>query len=167
MMNVEQAKAGFEYLVEVVKDGVVIDAEVVHNLMPVEGINHLLSVGLLGGSQVAQWYVSLYENDYAPQPTDVAATFPALAGESTAYTSATRVPLLPGTPAGGVSDNATNKAEFEFTATKTIRGGAIQSVGTKGGTAGVLLSAVRFASPKQVESGAVLRVTAGLQITSA
>lgn len=162
----ENAKSGFTYTVEVVKDGVVVDSEVVHNIMPIEGLNHVLGVTLLGASQVTQWYVGVYENDYTPLPGDDMATFPGLAGESTAYVNATRHALTMGAASGGVSDNSAARTEIEFTATKTIRGGFIASTPTKGATAGVLLSAVKFATPKAVEAGAILRLTAGLQLTS-
>jgi hypothetical protein len=162
------AKAGFTYLVEVLnKQGKVVDSEVVKNLIPLEGINHALSVLLLGASQVTDWYIGVYENAYTPQPDDDAATFPGTAGEVTTYAGSTRVLFEPGAADTGVIDNSANKAEFTFNATKTIAGGFIASASGKGAASGVLLSAVRFSSPKSVENGFILRITAGLQITSA
>jgi hypothetical protein len=162
-----QAKAGFTYLVEVIKDGVVTDSETVHNLIPVEGINHMLGVTFKGASQVTSWYVGLFEGDYTPLPSDDAATFPGLATETTAYDETVREALTLGTVTGGVVDNSASRAEFTFNATKTVRGGFISSSSVKGGTTGVLISAVKFASPKSLDSGAILRVTAGNQIVSA
>ena len=164
----EQMKAGFEYLVEVIdKNGVVQDAEVIKNLMPVEGITHVLNTILKGGAAVATWYVGLYEGNYTPTTPDIAATFPALATESTAYDAATRVAFVPGAIAAGNVDNSASKAEFTMTADKTIYGGFISSASAKGSTSGVLLSAVRFGSPKSIEAGGVLRVTAGFTLASA
>jgi hypothetical protein len=164
----EKAKSGFTYLVEVInKDGAVVDSETVKNLMPVEGINHMLGVTMKQAAQVATWYVGLYEGAYTPQSTDLASTFPGLATEATAYDEAARVALVSGPVAGGVVSNTGDRAEFTFNATKSIAGGFISSTSTKGGTTGVLLSAVRFSSPKAVENGFILRITAGLQIISA
>lgn len=167
-MITEKAKAGFTYLVEVVKDGVVLDSEVVHNIVPLEGIHHALGVLLLDATKVTQWYIGLYENDYTPVTGDVMSTFPTsgVALEVTTYAGANRLAFTPGAASAGSVTNATNRAEFEFNATKTVRGGFISSSGTKAGTTGVLLSAVKFASAKSMEDGAILRVTAGLTITS-
>lgn len=164
--GVSPAKAGFRYLVEVVKDGQVIDSEVVDNLIPVEGINHILNVVMNAGSPVTTWYLGLYEGNYTPQTTDTAATLPAAATECTAYSNATRWALITGSAAAGVVDNSANKTEFTFTADKTVYGGFISSVSGKGATSGVLVSVVKFASAKVMTTGAVLRVTAGLSITS-
>jgi hypothetical protein len=158
---------GFTYLVEVVKDGVVVDSEVVHNLMPTEGLNYMLSTAIKGTAGLSPWYIGLYEGNYTPVGTDTAAGFPAAATETTAYTEATRVEFNEGTVAAGAADNSANRAEFTFNAAKTVYGGFISSASAKGGVSGVLLSAVRFSSPKVLEIGAVLRVTAGFTLASA
>lgn len=166
-MMQETAKAGFVYKVEVVKDGVVTDSSIEFNRIPMEGINHMLDVVMNGAAQVAQWYVGVYENDYTPQSGDTAATLPALAAESSAYESVTRPQLVTAPADAGLVDNSASKVEMVFTAKRTVRGGFISSSNTKGGTAGVLGSVVRFSSPKEVDVGATLVITAGLQITSA
>lgn len=164
----ELAKAGFVYTVETVnkRTGEIVESSEEHNLMPLEGINHMLDVTLIGGGQVTEWYLGLYENDYTPSSADVAATFPTLAGEATAYSAAARLTLALGSADAGVTSNAASRSEFEFTETKTIQGGFIVSTPTKGSTAGVLLSAVKFSSPRVVDDEFILRVTAGLRIVS-
>lgn len=162
-----QAVAGFRYLVETIdKDGIVIESEVVDNLIPTEGINHILSVAFKGSSQVTTWYLGLFEANYTPAIGDTAATLPGLATESTAYTSGTRVAWVSGAVAGGSVDNVASRAEFTANATKTIYGGFLSSSPAKGAATGVLTSIVRFASPRVLDSGSILRVTAGLTITS-
>ena len=162
-----QAEAGFTYLVEVIDaHGNVTDSEIVHNLMPTEGLNHVLSVLLKAGSQVTQWYVGAYENSYTPVAGDTMAAFPAAAGETTAYAAATRPAFTPGTVAAGAVDNSAAKADFVFNATKSIVGGFVSSASAKGSTAGVLLSAVRFATPKSVDNTSTLRITAGFTMSS-
>lgn len=160
-------KAGFRYLVEVVKDGVVIDSEVADNLMPTEGLNHMLGVTIKSVAAAPTWYIGLYEGNYTPVLTDTAALFPAAATETVAYSEATRVEFVEGAVAAGAVDNSASKAEFTFTANKTVYGGFISSASAKGGVTGALLSAVRFASPKVLEIGAILRVTAGFTLASA
>lgn len=159
-------KAGFEYLVEVVKDGVVIDREVAHNLLPTEGINHMMNVALRNGSQIATWYVGVYEGNYTPLASDTAAAFIAAAVETTTYSEATRPEWAEGSVVTGAVNNTASKAEFTSTANKTVYGGFLISSPTKGASGGTLLSVVRFSSPKTFEMGSVLRVTAGFTMTS-
>ena len=160
------AKAGFQYLIEVLRNGEVIDSEVVHNLLPTEGLNYFLSAGLKGGSQVTTWYIGLFEGNYVPQSTDTATTFPGLATECTGYSETARVEWVEGAVAAGTVNNSASRAEFTSTALKTIYGGFITSNPTKGATTGTLLSVVRFSSPKTFELDSVLRVTAGFTMTS-
>lgn len=163
----ETTNIGFEFTIEVIdKDGVVTDREVVHNLMPVQGMDHLLNVLLLAGSQNANWYVGLFNTPYTPVAGDKASTFPALAGEMVDYSAATRLAFVCGTPSLGTADNAANPAEFVFTADDEIHGGFITSASAKGSTSGVLLSAVRFGTPKTVDPTSSLRVTAGFALVS-
>ena len=162
----ETYQPGFVYTVDVIKDGQVVDSETVHNLIPSEGLNHILSVLLAGGAQVPTWYIGLYEGNYTPTVDDLMATFPAAAVETTAYVSGTRMEFVDGAIASGSVDNSAAKAEFEFNGTKTVYGGFISSNSAKGNGSGTLLSAVRFGSPKVLESGSVLRVTAGFALVS-
>jgi len=136
----------------------VLHTEEVHNLMPVEGLNHMLSVLLKQSTQVPTWYVGVYEGAYTPQSTDTMATFPGAATECTAYTSATRQALTLGAVAAGAVNNFASTTDIEFNATKTICGGFISSSSEKGGTSGVLLSAVRTAAPRVTDDTMTLRV---------
>lgn len=159
------AEPGFSYLVETVKNGAVIESEVVHNLMPAEGAAHMLSATFKGGPQVATWYLGLYEGNYTPNGTDVAATFPALANETTTYAGATRAAFAPGAVQFGLLDNSLSRAEFAFSATKTVYGGFMTSAPAKGAAVGVLMSIVRFSSPRVMDADSILRVTAGISLT--
>lgn len=163
----EQLRGGFVYTLEHVRDGQVIDREVVRNLMPTEGVNHMLSTQFKGTAQVATWYIGIYEGNYTPTIADTAAGLPAAATETTAYTAATRVEFVEGAVSGGSLDNSASKAEFVFNAAKTIYGAFMSSVATKGAVSGVLASVVKFSSPKTFGSGDTLRVTAGFTLASA
>lgn len=159
--------AGFEYVAEIIgADGSVRDREVIHNLMPAEGLNHMLGVTLKGSAQVLAWYVGLYEGNYTPVPGDASIGFPTSATETVAYDEASRQPLVLGPVISGTVDNTASRAQFTMNAGKTIYGGFISSASGKGATSGVLLSAVRFSSPKVLASGEVLRLTAGFTLAS-
>lgn len=166
MIN-ETARAGFVYTVEEIRDGQVVAVDRIHNILPTQGINHMLEVLARGAAQVPTWYLLLYENDYAPSAADTAQTFPMLAGEATAYDHPTRHEIAFGNAANGSLSNAAVRVEVQFNAPRTIRGGGIVSTAAKGSAVGILLSAVRFSSPRQVDASTILRVTAGLQIISA
>lgn len=161
-----QLTGGFTYLVEVLKGGEVIDSETTHNVMPTEGINHMLDSTLGGASQVATWYLGLYEGNFTPSIGDTAALLPSLAVECTSYDGATRKAWVPAAAAAGVKDNSASRAEFEFTASKTVYGGFMSSAPAKGATTGALISVVRFSSTRVLDAGSILRVTAGMTLTS-
>lgn len=145
--------------------GALVDKELIHNLMPTEGMNHTLNVVLKSATPVATWYVLLYEGNYTPVVGDTAATFPSLATECTTYSETTRVAYVPGTVAAGAVDNSASPAVFTSTADKTIYGGAIVSVAAKGSTSGVITSAVRFSTSKAFTTGSIIRVTAAYALT--
>jgi hypothetical protein len=161
-------KSGFDFFVTVEHlDGSVSQRECVHNLMPDEGRDHVPGVIFKGALQVPNWYIGLYEGNYTPQPDVKASTIAALASECTTYSSAQRVAFVPGAVANGSVDNGANKAEFTMTAAKTVYGGFIASASPKGATTGVLISAVRFASPKVLAVGDKLNVVAVNSLVSA
>lgn len=160
-------KVHFMYKFEHIRDGAVIDTEVVRNVIPAEGITYILNAAVNGGSQFSTWYVGLFEGNYTPLTGDTMATFPASATETTtAYNEAARVLHVDGALASGLWSNTASPADFTFNATKTIYGGFISSGSVKGGTTGVLLSAVKAATSKAVVSGDILRVTAGITLSS-
>lgn len=164
----ELIKAGFRYTVDVLDAyGNVLESEDVTNLVPAEGITHILNTILKGGTPVTTWYVGLFEGNYTPTGNDVASTFSGLATECTAYTDTTRIAFVPGTITAGNVDNSATRAEFTFNANKTVYGGFIGSASAKNSTSGVLLSIVRFGSPKSLATGDTLRVTAGFTMASA
>jgi len=162
------ARFGFVNTVETLdRNCRVIDVEVVKNLIPIEGLNYLLNTGLKGGAQSTTWYIGLYEGLYTPIPADTAATFPASATELTAYSETTRQLLTLGTVAAGAADNSASRGVFTGTTNgKFAQGGFISSAAAKGATTGVLISAVRFSSPKPIDNGGVLRVTAAFTSVS-
>lgn len=163
-----QVSAGFTYTVEVVDKatGKILESETIHNLMPIEGLNHMLGVTLKGVTPVTSWFVGTYKGAYTPTANDVMATFPSVAVESTAYASATRTALTLGTVSAGAVDNFSATSDLAYNATETVYGGFVSSSSGKGGGSGVLLSAVRFASPKLLDNTTTLRVKASFTMVS-
>ena len=165
---IDSTKVGFTYRVEVLDrhTGEVVSSETAHNLMPDVGVHHTLDVLMNGAAQVTQWYLLPYGNTYTPQRVDTAATFPTLAGEITTYPGSTRPAIETGAATGGSVTNSSNRVELSFPALTTVQGAAIISTPTKGAAAGILLSAVKFPSPKIVDSDSILRVLVGIEFVS-
>lgn len=138
------------------------------NLIPDVGRDYILNAALNGGTQYTTWYIGLYEANRTPIVSDTMATLIADCQESVSYASPgnLRLTLEDGALSGGVWSNLASVAEFTFTAAKTIRGGFISSNAARGSTAGMLLSAVKNSTDKPIEIGEILRVTAGLSLTT-
>lgn len=164
----ELSKVGFVYEVELIRGGAVIDYERTANIVPTEGLNFFLNSALTGGVAYSAWYVGIFENNYTPLAGDTMVTFlgGSKATECTAYTSTNRISWVYDTVASGAISNTTTKAEFTMNATKTIYGGFLTQGQAKGATTGPLVSAVKFSAAKSVESGDILRILAGITMTS-
>lgn len=150
---------GYLFTVEHIRGGRVLSVERIHNLIPIQGRDYLLSVGAAAGAQIATFYCGLFEGNYTPLETDTMATFPASSTESTAYTETTRPEWIEAAPAAGAISNTASKAVFTINATKTFYGALLSSSPVKGGVAGTLLSAARFSTSKTMDNAEVLRVT--------
>lgn len=139
-----------------------------HNLIPDVGRDYLLNAGLNGGAQYNTWYIGIYEANRVPVVSDTMATLIADCQESQAYTSPgnLRLTLVDDALSNGVWSNATTPAEFAFTAAKSIYGGFLSSNSAQLNTTGLLLSAVHNGTAKSVLAGEILRVTAGLSLTT-
>lgn len=163
----EQLKPSFLWtFTEKDAEGNVLSVETVRNLIPVEGLNYMINSAFKGGTQHATLYAGLFEGNYVPLPTDTMATFPTNATECTSYTSATRPAVTFGTVAGGNMDNLDVLTEFTGNADKTIYGGFLSTSPAKGGTTGILCSAVRPSTAKSLSNGGRLEVAFGFQFVS-
>ena len=160
-------KLGFVHRVEHIRDGVVLDVEEIHNLVPDQGLDYILNAALRGTTPITAWYVALFEGNYTPTSGITASTFPATATECTTYDEATRVVWTSAAASGGIITNSASKAVFTINATKTVYGVAMSSVAAKSDTGGVLTSVARFASAKNVVDNDILNVTSTLTLTSA
>lgn len=158
---------GFTYVCEILSPaGDLLDSFEVGNLIPQEAIDYVASTLDGSGSVLPAWYVGLFKNDYTPVAGSTAAQLPTTVGEFVNYDEAAR-------PAwSGVYDNASrldnsaSVAEFTLAQDVTLYGAFLVSDATKGGGAGTLLSIARFPSPKQLETGSVFKIRAGIDIVA-
>ena len=135
------------------------------NLVTTEGLNHVLSITLDGGTQITTWYVGL-----AGASTKAAAdTMSSHSGWAViaAYSESVRQTLTLGTASAGSIDNSASKAAFSINGTATVAGAFITSSNTKSGTSGTLYGVVDFSSSRSVISGDTLTVTVTLTAASA
>ena len=144
-------------------DGAIVVHDNADNLITTEGRNHHLNVVYNGATQVATWYIGVFEGNYTPLATDTAATFPSAATECTAYDEATRQAFVEATSTAGLITNTASRAVFTFNATKTIYGGFLTSASAKSATTGVLMAAARFSPSRNVE--AAFQLTLGYNVT--
>lgn len=138
-----------------------------HNILPVQGINHILTAGLNGNL-----YLAIYATNYTPTSSLTAAQFPATAGEFTSNTegySQTMRPLWEkAAAANGARDNNDTKALFTIATASsiTVRGIALLTEQVKGSTAGAIISADRFAQDRVQYNGDPFRAGYRVRIQS-
>lgn len=128
------------------------------NLVVDEGLDHILDVGISGGSGTAIWYVGL--TDAAPLSEVAGDTMASHSGwvEVTAYTGSRKAYV----DAGVTSQSCTNtasKASFAINGSTTVGGAFLNAAAT--GTAGILYAVGAFTGgDKVLGSGDTLDVTA-------
>lgn len=150
---------GGVFEIEHIREGEVIDKWRQPNLVVNEGLNKLLDVMFHADTQIATWYLGLFEGNYTPVAGLTAATVASASTECTAYDNATRPEFNEAIASGQSITNSANRASFVFNATKTIYGAFLISDNTKGGSSGSLFAAARFASAKAVVSSDELLLT--------
>lgn len=135
------------------------DVRVDYNLIPTEGIAYVLGSALGATSKITTWYVAVFSGAVNPAASWTAANFAANASEITSttegYSNVTRPTWTPGSVSAGVIGNLASKAVFNIVCTTSVNisGAALLSSNTRGGTTGVLASASRFATVRQVYTG--------------
>lgn len=156
---------GFRYDCEILTPSGEIIQSTDFNLLPQVSIDHI--AGLIRGDgtvPISSWFVGVFENNFVPTSGTTSADLPGVVGESTAYSQATRPAWTHSYDGVSLIDNLASKAQFTFTAPKTIYGAFLVSNSTKAGNTGVLLSIARFNTPKSVDTGTVFSVAAGITL---
>ena len=136
------------------------------NLVVTEGLNYIVGAAVKGTSPIINWYIAPFSGDVTVQATWTGVNFTTNATEVTAYTSLTRPAWTGGTVAAGAVNSFSAKAQFEATSDAVvIRGAGMISLSTKSGNTGTLLGASRFPSAKTLDTGEILEIGYGLQIS--
>jgi hypothetical protein len=127
-----------------------------HNILPDEGLNHMLGVTLKGVTPITSWYAMLHSGTGTPTAALTAANYDATLSEITSaaegYSEATRV-LWVGDAVDTVNTEVVNAAApCTFTIASAtslgINGAGLVSVSTKGSTSGILISAGKFSATR-------------------
>jgi hypothetical protein len=137
------------------------------NLIVNEGLDYVLKAAIGETAGIANWYIALFTGDVTVLATWTAATFTAASTEWTGYDEAARQAWTGSAVASQGSDSFSNKASFTSSSdTQTVRGAAMVTDSAKSGTSGVLLAASRFTSDKALDTGEILDVGYGLQLSA-
>ena len=129
------------------------------NLIPTEGLAHLLNVALGSTAKPAGYYLAIFSGSAAPAANWTAASFAAVANEivsmAEGHTGATRPAWTPTNTTTGSIDNMTTVASLTIaTASQlNVTGAALLSSSQRGGTTGVLVSASQYAAPRVFQNG--------------
>lgn len=142
--------------------------EVVPNLVPAAARSYLLKAGVAGASQLSAFYGAPFINAIDPPSNLTAANFEATLDEFTNYSEANRVLWAQDAEANQAIENTSVLMSFTIGAGGgTVNGIALLSVNTKGSTAGTLLAATRFSTPRVLVEGDVLQFRYKLQYNAA
>ena len=128
-----------------------------HNILTVEGMNHMLNVTLDSTTtKLGTFYFGLFGNNVTPVDTWVAATWAGVGvasefvSNTEGYSETTRPAFVESAAAARSINNTASKAAFTI-ATGTavvVWGAALCSSNVKGGTTGTLMSAAKFSASR-------------------
>lgn len=148
------------------------DLRVDPNLLPDEGLLHMLNVAFGATPKVANWYLALFSGQINPAANWTAANFAATASEITSategYSEGTRRQFTSAPAAANQITNLAAKAVFTIACTTSIsvEGAALLSSNGKGSTSGVLASATRYAQPRILYNNDSYECGYGVSLTS-
>ena len=141
------------------------------NLIPTEGLAHILNVALGTTAKPAGLYLALFSGATAPAANWGAASFAAVASEivsqTEGYTAATRPVWTPGNTNTGSIDNMASVASLTIaTASQlNVTGAALLTSSTRGGTTGALVSASLYAAPRVFQNGDIYELGYRINLT--
>ena len=141
------------------------------NLIPTEGLTHILNVALGTTAKPAGLYLALFSGATAPAANWGAASFAAVASEivsqTEGYTAATRPVWTPVNTNTGSIDNLASVASLTIaTASQlNVTGAALLTNSTRGGTTGALVSASLYAAPRVFQNGDIYELGYRINLT--
>ena len=129
------------------------------NLLPTEGLAHLLNVALGSTAKPAGYFLALFSGAASPAANWTAASFAAATSEivslTEGYTSATRPAWTPANTATGAIDNlgAVASVTIATASQLNVTGAAMLTTNSRGGTTGALVSATKYAAARVFQDG--------------
>lgn len=131
--------------------------EVIHNTIVTVGRNEILDQFFGGSGYTAALFAGLKGSG----SVNAADEMDSHAGWSTisAYSNATDPAYTVGAAAAGSIDNSGSPAVFTMNGAYTAAGAFLKTDNTKGGTAGILISAADFSTARSGDSGDTITVT--------
>ena len=132
-----------------------------HNLITNEGLSHFLDVALVAGTALDPWYIALHSGTGNPTADTTAFNYNSTLNEITSptegYSEAARQQWQ-GDAVDTVNTevvNDTTPAVFTIATASSlaVNGAALLSESPKGSTSGVLVSAVKFATTRNLSNG--------------
>jgi len=147
------------------------DEQIDHNLVPAEGILHLLDVTFGVVAKEAAWYLALYSGNATPAVGWTAANWVANATENVSvlegYSGTVRPTFVPAAAGGGKIGNLAARASYTIVATTSVTfyGAALVSAANRGAITGVLGSATRFAAARTLNNTDVFQLGYEVELT--
>lgn len=155
--------SGFQYRFRLLnQDGSIADEWAGRNLIPQDGLAFLLQSPFGAAAPISTFYAGLFRGNVIPTAGLKATDIPSNLQEFVGYSQPARPLWNRVFDSVGTQDNAASKAEFTCTVDATLYGSFLGSDSAKGGGNGLLLSVVRFPSPKMVTAGQTLQLIAGI-----
>lgn len=141
------------------------------NLIPTEGLAHILNVALGTTPKPASYHLALFSAAAQPQANWTAASFASTASEivsmTEGYSAATRPTWTPANTATNSIDNmdAVAKVTMKTASTLTVQGAAMLTSSAKGSTTGALISASKYAAPRVFQDGDTYEIGYRISLT--
>lgn len=141
------------------------------NLIPTEGLAHILNVALGTTPKPPGYYLALFSAAAQPAANWTAASFASTASEivsmTEGYSSATRPVWTPTNTATNSIDNmaAVAKVTMKTASSLTVQGAAMLTNSSKGSTAGALISASKYAAPRVFQDGDTYEIGYRISLT--
>ncbi|WIF21957.1 hypothetical protein [Shewanella phage vB_SbaS_Y11] len=141
------------------------------NLIPTEGLAHILNVALGTTPKPASYHLALFSAAAQPSANWTAASFASTASEivsmTEGYSAATRPTWTPANTSTNSIDNmaAVAKVTMKTASSLTVQGAAMLTNSGKGSTAGALISASKYASPRVFQDGDTYEIGYRISLT--
>lgn len=141
------------------------------NLIPTEGLAHILNVALGTTPKPASYHLALFSAAAQPAANWTAASFASTASEivsmTEGYSAATRPTWTPANTTTNSIDNmaAVAKVTMKTASSLTVQGAAMLTNSSKGSTAGVLISASKYAAPRVFQDGDTYEIGYRISLT--